>query len=144
LSLDEKIWRFLSNSSSFLRYGEIKRRFPHLHDQQLTRALRRLEKEGLIIRDIVSHKSMPVNAYLGIDPEDPHLDVRLVDTGGYVFAIIQRQSEGNSIIFHSIDLGEFANYLEQSENGEISIRWPAWISQLAGKVKYEERKKLPS
>jgi DNA-binding HxlR family transcriptional regulator len=139
MTLDEKVWDFLLNARSFQTFSEIKKGVPIVHDEQLSRALRRLERDGFIIRHVISCKNKPSNAYLAINPDDPNLNVRLIDMHGWIFAAIQQSGERNSLVCHSVTLGELSNYFEQSENGELSIRWPLWILQLGSRVKYEDQ-----
>jgi len=72
--------------------------------------------------------------YLAVDPSDPTLRVRVVDMGGWEFAILEwlgedelpRRSTG-------ITLGDVTEYIETDARGEFVIKRPEWLELLAGK-----------
>lgn len=135
MNRDKDIWKFMLEKERFLRFTEIKEPF-QLHDYQLTKSLRRLEKSGLVVREVGFYKNRPVNTYLAIDPSDPRLGVRIVDDHGWLFAIIgwfdEKNRSGHSVSFN---LGELADYI-RTIDGKGYLEWPAWISTQAeaGKV----------
>jgi len=139
---DEAIWSFLLEGRRFFKYNEIKREFLQLYDNQLSKSLRRLEKDGLLVRDIHLQKNRPVNVYLAIDPLDSKFRVRIVDFGGRLSAILEWLNEDDlPVRSFSIDLGELGEYLH-SIDGQPYLELPRWISCLAevGKVTFKEFK----
>ena len=125
----------------YFSYTDVKRRFTGLHPQKISRSLRRLEREGLLVRDVLVHDVKPVNRYLAIDPEDPGLSVVIRGLQGWMYATITwTKNDGSSTSIIGIELGEMADYIQQV-NGELILRWPVWIENLAeaNKVKFEDR-----
>jgi DNA-binding HxlR family transcriptional regulator len=139
MSIDKEIWKALLRDRHFFRFKEIKKLFPGLHDQKLTTSLRRLEKDGLLVRDTGSDKNKPVNIYLAIDPMDPKLMVRVIDWGYEFEAIIEWSSDDGSSCSINVHLGELDSYI-RSINGKLYLEWPKWILRLIenGKIKFEE------
>ena len=137
---DEEIWKYLLSEKRYFSYGDIKRKFPGLHPQKISRTLRRLEKEGLLIRDVFVRGSKPANNYMAIDPDDPGLSIEIHDLQGWMYATITwTNNDGSSTSIIGIELGEIANYIEPV-GWELILRWPMWIENLekAGKVKFKE------
>ena len=137
---DMEIWRFLLRGKRFFRYGEIKEAFPHLHDGQLSKSLRRLEKFGVLVRHVSFCKNTPINVYLAVDPSNPKVKVRVVELRHWFYAIIEWLDDcGLPTRSVGVDLGELGEYV-YSINGELYLKWPEWISHLAeaGKVSFSE------
>lgn len=138
---DKEIWEYLLSEKRYFSYTDVKRRFPGLHPQKISRSLRRLEREGLLVRDVLVHDVKPVNRYVAIDPEDPALSVVIRGLQGWMYATITwTKDDGSSTSIIGIELGEMADYI-QHVNRELILRWPVWIENLAeaSKVKFEDR-----
>ena len=135
---DERVWRFILTENRFFRNKEVKENLG-LHDQQVSTSLRRLEQQGLLIRDIQHEGHVPKNVYLGIDPEDPRLSVRIVDNHGELWANIMWEEKDGSARMTTIELGEIAGYIKQVGD-DLLLEWPEWINILEekGKVTYSK------
>jgi len=144
MNRDEEVWGWLLDHQSFVRYRDIRKAFSHLHDAQLSNSLRRLEEQGLAIRQVMLlKKGGPASVYLAVDPSDPTLRVRVVDMGGWEFAILEwlgedelpRRSTG-------ITLGDVTEYIEKDARGEFVIKRPEWLEFLAekGRATFESGK----
>ena len=139
MTVDEEIWKYVLSEKRYFSYSDIKRRFPGLHPQKISRALRRLEKDGLLVRDVLVRGTRPANNYLAIDPEDQGLSIEIHDLQGWMYATITwNNDDGSSTSIIGIELGEIANYIKQV-GGELILRWPMWIETLdeGGKVKFK-------
>ena len=135
---DEDIWHLLLSENRFFSFTEIKRNL-NIHSQQLTTSLRRLERQGLLIKDIQSEGNRPVNKYLGIDPNDPELQLTIYDDHGWLWASVSwTKEDGSATIVSGLDLGEIAKYIEE-RNGELILKMPEWAEVLAekGKASYQ-------
>ena len=134
MSRDEEIWRYIISEKRFFSFSEVKKKFK-LHPQQITSALRRLERGGLLLKDIQVEGNKPVNRYLGIDPDDQDLKVTIHDDHGWLWADVGwTKKDGSSFMILGIVLGEITGYITQVEN-ELILKWPKWIAVLADKGK---------
>ena len=123
---DMQIWKFLLGSKSFVKYTKIKESFPHLHDAQLSNSLERLERQGLLVKNVAAHKNVQ---YLAIDASDPNVNVRIVEIE-QLYAIIQMTDDHKITRIFGTDLGELSDYAH-SIDGKLYAKWPEWISNLA-------------
>jgi len=133
------VWQFLLQVNRFYTFSEVKKGLD-LHNQQVTNSLSRLEEKGLILRDVQFYGHKPRNVYLGLDPEDSRLKVKVVDNHGTLWTTITwEENDGSSISIVGIDLGELTNYIKQ-ERDELILKWPEWINVLAeqGKVTFSD------
>ena len=132
---DTQIWEFLSQSKCFVRNKEIKKSFPRLHDAQLSKSLGRLEKQGLLVKNVAAHKNVE---YLAINPSDSNMRVRIMEIK-QLYAVIEMTDDHNITHIFGTDLGELSNYIH-SMNGKLYLKWPKWITGLAeaGKVSFNE------
>ena len=135
MNRDEEVWGWLLEHQGFVRYSDIKKAFCRLHDAQLSNSLRRLEEQGLAIRQVILlEKGGPASVYLAVDPLDPTLRIRLVDMGGWEFATLQWLGEdGLPRRSASITLGDVTEFIETDAKGELVIKRPAWLELLAEK-----------
>lgn len=133
------MWRFLLQENRFYTFSEVKKGLD-LHNQQVTNSLSRLEEKGLILRDVQFYGHKPSNVYLGLDPEDSRLKVKVVNNHGTLWTTITwEENDGSSSSIVGIDLGELANYIKQ-ERDELILEWPEWIKVFAelGKVTFSD------
>jgi len=135
---DERVWRFLLSENRFFRNKEVKDCLG-LQDQQVSISLKRLEHQGLLIRDIQYDGHVPRNVYLGIDSEDPRLKVRIVESHGELWAYLEWEEKDGSARMITIELGEIAGYIKQVGD-DLLLEWPEWINILEekGKVTYSK------
>jgi hypothetical protein len=76
-----------------------------------------LEREGLLLRDVQGEGGRPANKYLGIDPDDPRIEVTIYDDDGWLSASIAWTEEGGrSIAITGIELGEMGDLIAQLGN----------------------------
>lgn len=136
MSRNEEILRYILSENRFFSLSEVRKKFK-LHPKQLTNALRRLEKEGLLLKDIQVEGNKPVNRYLGIDPDDPELKVTVYYDHGWLWAAVS-WTDSSYFVITGIDLGEMVDYIQQVNN-ELILKWPKWIAVLAdeGKATYK-------
>jgi predicted transcriptional regulator len=144
MNRDEEVWGWLLDHQGFVRYSDIKKALSYLHDAQLSNSLRRLEEQGLVIRQVIlRNKGGPASQYLAVNPSDPTLRVRVVDMGGWEFAILEWLSEDElPRRSTSITLGDITEYIETDARGELVIKRPEWLELLAekGRATFESRK----
>jgi len=77
--------------------------------------------------------------YLGIDPEDTRLKVRIVESHGEILAYLEWVEKDGSARMITIELGEINNYIKQIGD-DFTLEWPEWVNILArkGKIEYNE------
>jgi len=136
---DNEVWRFIRERRDFVRFTEIKRAL-NVSDQRLSRALKRLERDGSLFRSIGYYNHKPVHVYLAIDPDNPNFDARIVDNHGWLIVIFEWLDE-NGLPYRSIseNLGGIGDYVTQ-KNERAVINWPAWVESLqkVGRLIHQE------
>ena len=137
---DRAIWKFLLKEKRFFRFGEIKNSM-NLHDNRVNTSLKRLEKDGLLVREISTFKRKPISTYLGIDPRDPKLEVNIVNMGGNQFCAVIKwlDNKGSPITSVGINLGDLGEYARSDREGLLYLEFPKWISNLTkiGKIRWK-------
>src|SRR2546428_7692318 len=106
MDYEEQVHKLLkSKRGEFLRFSQIKASLG-LRDVQLSKALRRLEDDGLVVRHSVEYDRKPVNTYLGIDPKDLDFKVNVYVDGSWMFCWFEWKYADGSSKATSINLGE--------------------------------------
>ena len=129
--MEEDVWEFIRGQQRFSRFSEVKKAVPGINNQQLTNILRRLEKDGKLVRDVGYNKSRPVNNYLGVDLDDPGFRARITNDHGWLFVIFEWPDRSGTLRRSiSMNMGELGDYVEPVGD-ELILKWPAWASRLA-------------
>lgn len=135
MGYEEEVHKLLkSRRGEFLRFGQIKASLG-LRDVQLSKALRRLEDDGLIVRHSVEYNRKPVNTYLGIDPNDYGFKVTVYIDGNWMFCWFEWKYEDGSSKATSMNLGEMADYYPMLipidvDPGKVGPTWLPWMDVL--------------